>query len=114
MLYSYFLNDNGLLSPSIVVGNVLPDDFPSPCQCGKCARQDVCICRINGVKCCDFCICKGTCKNPLNQPPEWVEQSKKRKSKKWHVTDALYVRFVVVFNSALTCLREVLISLSIL
>ena len=82
MLYSYELNDDGLLFPSIVEGNALPDDFPSPCQCGKCARQDVCICRINGVKCCDFCMCKGGCNNPLNQTPKQGAQSKKRKSTK--------------------------------
>ena len=32
-----------------VVNHVLPEDFPMPCKCGKCARENVCSCRINDL-----------------------------------------------------------------
>ena len=84
-LYSYELNDEGLLVPLIVNGDVTPRDFPFPCQCGKCTKDTVCICRVNKVECCDFCKCKRQCKNPNNPNNQSVAKStnsKKRRSSK--------------------------------
>ena len=50
--------------PRITSSN-LPEDFPTPCTCGKCAKKTVCPCRVNGRKRSDFCRCKGNCRNPL-------------------------------------------------
>ena len=50
--------------PRITSSN-LPEDFPTPCTCGKCTKKTVCPCRVNGRKCSDFCRCKGNCRNPL-------------------------------------------------
>ena len=47
-----------------VVNHVLPEDFPMPCKCGKCARENVCSCRINDLQCCQYCSCQpDSCKN---------------------------------------------------
>ena len=27
-----------------IVDHVLPEDFPMPCKCGKCARENICSC----------------------------------------------------------------------
>ena len=45
-----------------------PADFPVPCNCIKCAKGNVCPCRVKGVACCKFCKCKAGefCKNPGN------------------------------------------------
>ena len=29
-----------------IVDHVLPEDFPMPCKCGKCARENICLCRM--------------------------------------------------------------------
>ena len=44
---------------------LIPGDFPDPCTCIKCARDNICSCRVNKLTCCDFCKCKGLCRNPL-------------------------------------------------
>ena len=56
------------LEPILLNGPIKPDDLPEPCNCGKCARNNVCPCRIAGVPCCMYCKCKGKdiCKNPNN------------------------------------------------
>ena len=59
--YGYILNDDGLLLPDIQT-DPLPDDFPMPCSCQKCAGENVCPCRVKKIPCCDYCKCKG-CKN---------------------------------------------------
>ena len=45
-----------------IVDHVLPEDFPMPCKCGKCARENICSCRIIELKCCQYCSC---------QPESW-------------------------------------------
>ena len=47
------------------VNHVLPEDFPMPCKYDKCARENVCSCRINNLQCCQYCSCQpDSCKNP--------------------------------------------------
>ena len=62
--YGYEVDPNGELVP-VITGKILPSDFPLPCTCGKCARANVCPCRVKSAKCTDFCKCKEDCKNPL-------------------------------------------------
>ena len=50
--------------PIIVEEDIIPMDFPLPCNCLKCARGKVCPCRVKDFPCCDFCKCKGVCRNP--------------------------------------------------
>ena len=64
--YGYTLDIDGELVP-IITGSVLPDDYPKPCTCGKCARQTVCPCRVMDMSCTDFCKCKGDYRNPKNE-----------------------------------------------
>lgn len=64
--YGYECNDDDEdeIVPKII-NNALPEDFPMPCNCGKCARENVCSCRINNLKCCEYCRCQPeSCKNP--------------------------------------------------
>ena len=36
-------------------------------KCGKCARANVYICRVNNIQCCEYCNCKAeTCQNSLS------------------------------------------------
>ena len=45
----------------------LPEDLPIPCKCGKCARANVSIGRVNNIRCCQYCNCKAeTCQNSSN------------------------------------------------
>ena len=74
-LKSYEFNDEGFLVSKIV-------DFganPFPCQCGKCARDTLCICRINKGKCCNFCISKQQCNNPNKRNNQNTVESSKPK-----------------------------------
>ena len=49
----------------MIVHHVLPEDFPMPCKCGKRARENICSCQINELKCCQYCSCQPeSCKNP--------------------------------------------------
>ena len=48
---------NGDLVPDILVNTIIPPDFPIPCECGKCARENICVCRIKNITCCKFCNC---------------------------------------------------------
>ena len=63
--YGYVTDDEGLISPRIVDCKTIPDDFPLPCNCFKCAKSSICSCRIKNIKCCDFCRCGASvnCKN---------------------------------------------------
>ena len=55
-----------LLIPIITPELTVPEELPMPCKCIKCARETVCVCRINAVKCCQYCNCQSKdCKNPL-------------------------------------------------
>ena len=64
--YSYILDDdNIMLAPDNAVEDI-PEDFPMPCNCIKCARGTVCPCRVKEIPCCNFCKYKSdVCKNPL-------------------------------------------------
>ena len=63
--YQYSLDDDGFFYPNISIETEIPEDFPHPCTCGKCAREKVCNCRILKIICCEFCKCKSEeCKNP--------------------------------------------------
>ena len=48
-LYSWETVD-GILVPEVI--SAKPDSLPDPCKCGKCARKNVCPCRISEIKCC--------------------------------------------------------------
>ena len=57
-------DDYDEIIPKIVM-KVLPEEFPLPCRCLKCARETVCSCRKHGLSCCEYCNCKAdSCKNP--------------------------------------------------
>ena len=60
-----FERKNGLIAPEIVITK--PEGLLDPCKCGKCARKNVCSCRVAGVSCCKYCKCKAgeNCKNPI-------------------------------------------------
>ena len=67
--YGYQLDNKKGLIPTIIADDqeLLPNDFPKPCSCLKCARKNVCPCRVCETLCCEFCNCRGICKNkPLN------------------------------------------------
>ena len=65
--YTYQLNDDGLLSPIVISGEQLPEDFPVLCPCYKCARSSIYACRRNNFLCCDFYRYKTEfCNNPNN------------------------------------------------
>ena len=53
-------NEGGLM-PVIIPEDTLPENFHHPCSCLKCAKPNVCCCRIDGIACCDFCQCKAKC-----------------------------------------------------
>lgn len=56
-------DDNGIIP--LMAAKVLPEDFPLPCRCTKCARETVCPCRVHELPCCEYCNCKPeSCKNP--------------------------------------------------
>ena len=51
--YGYILDSDGKLIPDI--GAVkLPEDFPNPCTCLKCAREYVSPCRTKSLPCCPY------------------------------------------------------------
>ena len=62
--YGYSRMDD-ILVPEIVISK--PEELPDPCKCGNCARKNVCLCRVAGIKCCKYCKCKAAdeFKNPL-------------------------------------------------
>jgi hypothetical protein len=62
--FGYCIQDE-LLAPNLEVESI-PEDFPSPCTCAKCARQTVCHCRKLTIPCSRFCKCEGgdECRNP--------------------------------------------------
>ena len=51
--YEYKLSKNNSLIPDTVVVE-LPEDFPLPCTCLKCSRENVCPCRVKQVYCCQY------------------------------------------------------------
>ena len=61
--YGYeFETDSGTLIPQVTPEERTPADFPQPCTCLKCSRVNICLCRMKGIPCCDFCKCSGSCK----------------------------------------------------
>ena len=66
--YGYVEEDEEQLIPVVVSRSHIPDDFPVPCNCLKCARANVCPCHVRGVTCCKFCKCEAneSCKNSFN------------------------------------------------
>jgi len=67
--FGYDFNEEEYLVPIIVSpDNILPADYPTPCNCMKCSRENVCNCRSLSLSCGKFCKCKGEeqCCNPHN------------------------------------------------
>ena len=67
--YGYKLqedDDDEIMKPNIMTIS-LPEDLQIPCKCGKSAKANVCICRVNNIHCCQYCNCKAeTCQNSSN------------------------------------------------
>ena len=66
LLYGYECDDEGSLAPKLSEKPAIPDDFPAPCNCLKCATK-VCPCRKREISCCQYCKCDAgdSCKNPF-------------------------------------------------
>lgn len=62
-IYGYQENVMGW-TPQITT-HVLPEDFPHPCSCKKCAKKSICKCCINLLPCSRFCTCGNSseCRN---------------------------------------------------
>ena len=61
--YGYeFETDSGILIPQVTPAERTLADFPQPCTCLKCARANICLCRMKDIPCCDFCECSRGCK----------------------------------------------------
>ena len=52
----YTLDDNKTLVADIS-SSELPDNFLLPCTYGKCARDNVCSCKIESIGCCQYRKC---------------------------------------------------------
>ena len=66
--YGYKLqeDDDEVMKPNIMTIS-LSEHLPIPCKCGKCARVNVCIGRVNSIQCCQYCNSKAeTCQNSSN------------------------------------------------
>ena len=63
--YGYVRDDEDLV-PIIFDDLRLPDAFPAPCNCLKCARETVCPCRVKDIACCQYCRCGTSCNTPLS------------------------------------------------
>ena len=59
--FGYTIGPHGLV-PRAISENKMPEDFPYPCNCKKCARETVCVCRKKEILCCDFCKRRRECK----------------------------------------------------
>jgi hypothetical protein len=60
-----FIEQHGEWLPCIIE-EVIPEDFPHPCKCKKCARDAACKCRASMIPCSKFCDCKSEdCRNPF-------------------------------------------------
>ena len=66
--YGYVEDEKGHLRPLIMSASKLPNDFLVPCNCLKCARENVCQCHVKQVACCHFCKYEAArgCRNPTN------------------------------------------------
>ena len=65
--YGYYEDVDENLVPEIIQGETIPNDFPIPCNCIKCAKSNVCPCRVREIHCCEYCKCSASvnCKNPV-------------------------------------------------
>ena len=65
--YGYYENNDENIVPEIIQGETIPRDFPIPCNCIKCAKSNVCPCRVREIHCCEYCNCTSSvnCKNPV-------------------------------------------------
>ena len=65
--YGYEFTADEMLLPIIVAGDTMPEDFPVPCNCMKCAKRNVCPCRVKQISCCKFCKCEASsaCNNEI-------------------------------------------------
>ena len=61
-LYGYVCEEDEL-HPVISDAHEIPDTFPAPCPCKKCAHRNVCPCRSKNIPCCKYCKCQAYCKN---------------------------------------------------
>ena len=52
-----YVRCGGLLMPETVLSK--PEGLLDPCQCGKCACQNVCYHRVAGIKCCKLLQVQG-------------------------------------------------------
>ena len=50
--YRYELTEDDILVPIITSKDVIPDDFPLPCNCLKCVKKNVCSYRVKLTSCC--------------------------------------------------------------
>ena len=55
--YGYHLEDECFIPTILSDEERLPEDFPMPCKCIKCARKNLCLCRVKKIPCCTFCKC---------------------------------------------------------
>ena len=62
--FGFYISNKELI-PKIIHGPSIPEDFPIPCNCIKCAKINVCPCRVKAISC-EFCKCGSSegCKNP--------------------------------------------------
>lgn len=66
MEHGYELNEDYVLQPKVTSDTTIPEHFPMPCKCVKCARANICICRVNDIPCCKYFNCKvDQCQNPI-------------------------------------------------
>ena len=56
--YGYVLTEDDMLVPTFTSKDVMPDDFPVSCNFLKCAKKNVCTCRVKLISCCKFGKCK--------------------------------------------------------
>ena len=65
--YCYVAEGEGLIYPKVINYEIIPIHFPMPCNSLKCARSNVCSCRVKDIVGCEFCKCGRhlSCKNPI-------------------------------------------------
>ena len=65
--FGYDFNEEDYLVPIIIsTDNIFPVDYPTPCNCLKYSRENVCAYVSLSIPCCEFGKCKGVgqCCNP--------------------------------------------------
>ena len=62
--FGFYISNEELIL-KIIHGPSIPEDFSIPCNCIKCAKINVCPCRVKAISC-EFCKCGSSegCKNP--------------------------------------------------